>query len=405
MRLLKELERLPVADRHSIQSITLPRDLMFYDDVENRVCVAVDLAAFLLAWKELHAITIAMPNDLSAAGKETDEYDFWSWALHRPLLAAFAQGRWSEVRLLHPQHYRDPLPFLFHNIEQYVEDWVLPTEPRHQLETRRARYWENPAGDSRADVNLECAQTWAARGITCQQDPPRPEETGTVLAIRWREPWMRDARHAATQPNRTSQSTRDDRLPWQYTATWSRPSFLHPLPQWRVILCKEHENCFTRDTLEHHLICHHGATDRDAQEVALLSPAQDLAETWKDVLHPRSPIQPVPHLQVVKAYSCSDTSCHYRTLTMRDLITHSRETRHLNLQTEKAFFQTLSSDRAELQCFTVFPPDDFVFPLGEVKAEEDVQVEEVKLKRLRVGADGADGTGGVRWCRRLRQRT
>lgn len=140
-RLLTELQQVPSSDLNAFNALTLPRDLMFSDDAENRVPHPLRLATFLLAWKALEDITIAMPDDLNAAEKESDDYDFWSWALHRPLLAAFTQGRWRELRLLHPHRYLDTSVFLFHNMH-YIERWILPEEPRLQQETRRRRYSE-----------------------------------------------------------------------------------------------------------------------------------------------------------------------------------------------------------------------------------------------------------------------
>lgn len=376
-RLLTELERLPLSDRYTFDSIILPRNLMFSDDGENHVASALRLATFLLAWKQLEVITIAMPDDLNAADKESDDYDYWSWALHRPLLAAFVQGRWRELRLLHPQRYLDTSVFLFHNMH-YLEDWILPAEPRHQLETRRQRHsecasdWARNGGqstkfpqsvDARPALDADCEQIWASRGMICQREDPAPNESGTVIAVRWRESWMKEDRRKAAQANPADLLDHPDGLPWKYWSSIRLPPFLQLLQPWRVILCKTHGSCFARDTLQHHLICHHGATEDEAIDVACFSPAEHLAETWDDIVHPYDRIQPIPYLPVINAYSCSVASCQYRTVTMRDLFKHSQEFDHLNILPEPSVFQTLSSNQAELRLFKVFSPDDFLFPL------------------------------------------
>ncbi|RHZ43026.1 uncharacterized protein CDV56_100170 [Aspergillus thermomutatus] len=224
VQLLEELEHLPPTVRQSIRSITLGQNLMGFDDGENHLEVALRLAAFLLDWKELETITIAMPDDLSAAGQDTGSYDYWSWVLHEPLLRAFARGRWREVRLAHPKTYTDPNLFLYHNIECYIEDWILPLEPRRQLNLRRSRYredqyasWGGPQEsrhqpqDSLEAVNKDCERTWAERGIVIQAENPGPGEMGTVLAVRWKAPWMREHRQAATAP---APLISPDLIPW-----------------------------------------------------------------------------------------------------------------------------------------------------------------------------------------------
>lgn len=174
---------------------------------------------------------------------------------------------------------------------------------------------------------------------------------------------MKENRQIAAQANPTGRLDHPDGLPWIYWSAVRFPPFLQLLPRWCVILCKTHGNCFARDTLRNHLICHHGATEDDALNVALFSRTEDLAETWNDVVYPHDRIQPIPYLPVINAYSCSVPSCRYRTVTIRDLCEHSQEFDHLNIFTEPSVFQTLSTNQAELHLFKVFSPDDFLFPL------------------------------------------
>jgi hypothetical protein len=339
------------------------------DDAGNHLRPALHLAAVLLDWKELEAITIAMPEDLTAGQKETSDHDYWSWTLHRRLLAAFAQGRWQEIRLVHPTTYTDPNIFLYHNIK-YVEEWILPLEPQRLLGIRRSHYWNAlDAGShrqpvSRERVNQDCEHIWAERGIVIQAENPGPGEMGTVLAVRWRAPWIREYRQAATTfPIPKPPSL----IPWQLLSSIEVPPFLQLLPQWRVALCREHGDCFTQDDLGHHLIHHHGATEDESTDVCFSSPIQELAKTWKDVVHPQHRITAIPCLQVIDGYQCTDIFCQFRTATMASWISHCRKTGHSSFEMKESrmFCQTLSSCPANVRYFAVYPLDDFSFPLAD----------------------------------------
>lgn len=359
---LRQLKRLDIPTRQSFQSINLTRDLRWSDDYGNSIDNALHLANFLLAWKELEVITLPMPDD-ARASRGARDYDFFSWFLHRPLLNAFAQGRWRELRLLHPQRYSDSNVFLYHNICFYVGPWVLPSEARKQVKELRERFWhdyyattldrrqnvnEGSFAESERTLNASCERIWASRGITCQLEEPGPNENGTVIALRWREPWMREERQKA---NSTSQLCQGNKLPWQYWSDLCAPSFLQPLPEWKVVLCKTHENCFARDTLEHHLICHHGATNFDAFDVIFSSKTSDMAETWEDSLHPECQIAPIPGLPVIQGFCCADPSCMYCTVSRRDLYDHINEMDHEDRLGEECFLQTLSSRPGEICYF------------------------------------------------------
>lgn len=370
-QVLRELKRLDIPTRQSIHSIKLTHDLMATDDYGNHDEPSLLLATFLLAWEELDSITLAVPMDY--------DYDFWSWELHRPLLTAFARGRWSEVRILYPERIRDPNFFLSHTFYSYVETSVLSVEQHQHLERLRYRQsddvstdedepdndqqtGEKPSRISLAAFNAACEQTWAKRGITCQLEEPGPDETGTVIAMRWREPWMREQRQKANPTNILDQN---NRLPWQYWTKLYIPPFLEPLPEWNVVLCKTHGNCYSKDTLVRHFICHHGATEDETHDLEFYSEIGDLADTWKDALHPNRQIQPIPGLPIIQGYSCVAPSCHYLTLTLRDLFDHGRDLEHLIDRVEEYSLQTLSSHPAEIRLFKVFSPDDWEFPLGE----------------------------------------
>lgn len=140
---LRQLKRLDIPTRQSIRSISLTRDSTCSEDHGNSIGNALRLAIFLLAWKELEVITLPMPDDKMASDFAGRDYNPWSWVLHRPLLNAFARGRYRELRLLHPHRYGDVDVFLYHNLCCYVEPWVLPLETRKDLKRARESYWED----------------------------------------------------------------------------------------------------------------------------------------------------------------------------------------------------------------------------------------------------------------------
>lgn len=177
---------------------------------------------------------------------------------------------------------------------------------------------------------------------------------------------MREERREA---NSTSPLCQGNQLPWQYWSDACVPSFLQPLPKWKVVLCKTHENCFARDTLRDHLICHHGATSYEAVRFTSSSKMADVAESWKDAVHPGGqigPIEPIPGLPIIRGYWCAVLFCMYCTLTRRDLRDHFDEEDHIEDKCDEeyeCFLQTLSSRPGEAHYFRVSPPDEWRFPL------------------------------------------
>lgn len=63
-------------------------------------------------------------------------------------------------------------------------------------------------------------------GIILEAEGPRPNKTGTVLVVRWREPWMREQRQKASQATLTSQTIIEDPM------SQSRTTIPEPLPEW-----------------------------------------------------------------------------------------------------------------------------------------------------------------------------
>jgi hypothetical protein len=147
------------------------------------------------------------------------------------------------------------------------------------------------------------------------------------------------------------------------------------MPQWRVVLCKEHGSCFVRDELDHHLIHHHGATDSALHNVGFLQPIRELAKSWSDVIHPHPHrrIPAIPYLQVMKGYRCADQFCQYQTVTDSGWVSHNRATDHMNPigDGSRMFYQTLSSCPTKVRYFPVYPLDDFTFPLDEDTTDDE----------------------------------
>jgi hypothetical protein len=267
VNLLAELKELSLSRRRSFRSISLG-DYSTADQGNHNTYFRC-LAAFLIDWEEIEELTIEMPNDLNASENcDTDDYTWWGRLLPQLLLGAFARGRWREVRLAHPRMYSGfSSPYLFHNVERYVEEWILPKQARLQCEESRYLlldyvvhiYDSRPQlpKPTKAEVNERCEREWGRRGIDCRLEDPRPGERGTVIAIRWIEGGMQEKRRQmvleGTKREASNNETMDgDRFPWQVQGIF--PAFLQSLLEWQVVLCTAHRSCFSIDTLQHHLI-------------------------------------------------------------------------------------------------------------------------------------------------------
>ncbi|RHZ56693.1 uncharacterized protein CDV56_107529 [Aspergillus thermomutatus] len=359
--LLCALLSLPIPERQNRRSIILSRSLMETQSQGDREDDAVGLAGFLLRWEELQVITLPMPRDMNAIGDTTAEYDDWSWTLHRILLRAFGRGHFREIRLWHPGLTSDfSTVFLFHNIAEYVEEWVLPLEARRQLKVRRAQYYhsqyaeqqDNQPRDSASAVNAVCERVWAQKGILIRREV---ESQGTTLVMRWRYDWMRERRQDLTPE--------ELKRPILWTDWTTQPApFLRELKHCRVLCCTEHGNCFARDGLKYHLIHQHGATEEETLKALSMYPAEILADTWNEIVQPRDGEKQILALPVIQGYSCP---CGYRTATKEGFVQHGQETNHFTHPNRAAsLFQTLSSSPGQVKYFVVRMRDDFVFPLA-----------------------------------------
>lgn len=373
-QLLEELATLPLSRRQSFRSISLGS--FPTDDHGNHDTAFQRLAAFLLDWKELEAFTIEMPDDINAAEKcDVDDYFWWGRLLPWLLLAAFPQGRWREVRLVHPRAYSDfPYPFLFHNMGHYVEEWILPKQPR--LNCQESRHlllgqagginnsWLQSPELTKGDVDQRCRWEWDRRGIDCRLEDPGPGEQGTVITIRWKEDWIQEERRdmvlkEADHEAFHKETINDNRFPWQVQRF---PSFLRLLRRWQVVLCTIHGSCYTADTLQQHLIHFHGAGDDEANDVLCAQECTKLTRSWLDIIQPTSMMRlaEIRHLPLIQGYGCRALGCQYRGITLDDHAAHSQQSGPLHWDFKRMFLQTLSSVPDEIHYFDVYPQGDWL---------------------------------------------
>ncbi|KAF7115163.1 hypothetical protein CNMCM5793_001397 [Aspergillus hiratsukae] len=363
------LSFLPAQERQDWRAIVLSRGLTDTQTEGNEEHQAIDLAETLIEWEELKVITLPMPRDMNAIGDITDEYDDWQWTLHRILLRAFGRGRFREIRLWHPGLKSDfSTVFLFHNIAEYAEEWVLPVEARCKLKVRRAQYYhsqyaerddddEKPR-DSASAVNDDCERVWAEKGILIRREV---ESKGITLVMRWRYEFMREKRQELVKL--FAETTKESIDPILWTDRASEPAmFLYPLTHSRVVLCTKHENCFARDGLKHHMIHQHATSEEETLRVLSFFPEAELADTWDDINHPLDGQEQIDTLAVIKGYSCS---CGYRTATEQDFVQHGLQTNHIMHPNRAAsLFQTLSSIPGQVRFFVVRMRDSVSFPLA-----------------------------------------
>ncbi|KAK2811450.1 hypothetical protein FQN50_002073 [Emmonsiellopsis sp. PD_5] len=362
--LLDHLKNLPDTRREIIDSISLPGFLMNPCVAGNSAEHALNLAQFILRWKEINFVTIAMPDDIHLYEGPTSP-ELWSWVLPVPLLAAFRQGRWLKIRLLHPRHYPiTPIIFFCANIMYYVEKFLLPWTAQHELQMVRAGFTLQHHSQDYTNIiaaNNECELICARRGIIIQAMKPFDDEWGTVVTVFWKDRWMRVERSIVTRGEPPPQAELKSTYPGEDGASNTLPSFLRYLPEWLVVLCVEHRECFAQDTLKLHLVHKHSATEEEATGILSISPIDYAAKSWKYVIHPYKVIDRIPDLPVVHGYRCSGPSCRYLTLNERNLISHVAATDHHLFLRRKCCLQTLSSDPARIQYFEVLLTGDFVF--------------------------------------------
>ncbi|KAK2807570.1 hypothetical protein FQN51_000003 [Onygenales sp. PD_10] len=187
----------------------------------------------------------------------------------------------------------------------YAETYILPWTAQCQLQMLRAHFTLQPTHldyQNIIAVNDQCARLWGRRGIAVQVKEPTPlfeEEEGTVLEVSWKRTWMRKERRIATRTKSTPQAEVRSISPGQDGASTTLPSFLRYLPEWLVVLCVEHRECFAQDTLRHHLIQKHSATEEEATDVISLSPIDYAAKSWEYVIHPYKAIDRIPELPTI----------------------------------------------------------------------------------------------------------
>ncbi|KAJ5120967.1 uncharacterized protein N7515_008928 [Penicillium bovifimosum] len=201
----------------------------------------------------------------------------------------------------------------------FRNNWILPDKPRRQLESLEWPYEDCVSDEARTNGQCTtyqqsqdefhdvCEKIWASRGIICQLEEPGPNESGTVIAIQGKGPWMKEDHHHAAQVNPTAPLDHIGGISWKFWATHRFPPFLRAVSTWRVILSKTHGSWSARDTLPLHLI-HHPPSGRLPVSALVRSFYENLAKIWDDVVHPHDQIQLIPNLPVINAYSCSVTS-------------------------------------------------------------------------------------------------
>jgi hypothetical protein len=100
------------------------------------------------------------------------------------------------------------------------------------------------------------------------------------------------------------------------------PSYLRVMPEFRVVLCKTHGCCYTRQNLSRHLLREHQLKGIERKRIESSSQLNDIAISITDVVQPRDGTNEIRGLPSLPGFLCHFSECNLRSINVNEIQRH-----------------------------------------------------------------------------------
>lgn len=146
------------------------------------------------------------------------------------------------------------------------------------------------------------------------------------------------------------------------------PSYLHLLPDFRVVLCTTHGCCYTRQNLSRYLLEKHRLKGKERQRIELSSQLNDVATSSADVMQPRDGTNEIRGLPTVLGFVCHLHDRNFRSTNSDRIRQHYNKEHQWQVVYQgaipwhEAYLQTLFQQKQCQQYFAVVLADQIHQP-------------------------------------------